>query len=115
MTRMEDQTGTAAVERKNAKLWLFHRDQSHNDRETKLAILHHTCGIRSHHRLDIPWLQKSQLKQASERDENKTDLTVTLKELLPVTLQNSPALFTDLSCDGSSGARNGSHTCGAMF
>jgi hypothetical protein len=42
--------------------------------------------------------QKSQLKQASERDENKTHLTVTLEELLLVTLQNSPALFTDLSC-----------------
>ncbi|CAG0904086.1 unnamed protein product [Cyprideis torosa] len=70
MTRMEDQTGTAAVQRK-----------------------------------------KSQLKQASERDENKTHLTDTLEELLLVTLQNSLALFTDLSCDGSSGARNGSHTC----
>ncbi|CAG0908329.1 unnamed protein product [Cyprideis torosa] len=74
MTRMEDQTGAAAVQRK-----------------------------------------KSQLKQASERDENKIHLTVTLEELLLVTLQNSPALFTDLSCDGSSVARNGSHMCGAMF
>ncbi|CAG0906857.1 unnamed protein product [Cyprideis torosa] len=125
MTRMEDQTGTAAVQRKNAKLWLFHRDQSHNDRETKLALLHHTCGIRSHNMQTCYPLAaslkreldetKSRLKQASERDENKTHLTVTLKELLPVTLQNSPALFTDLSCDGSSGARNGSHTCCAMF
>ncbi|CAG0880600.1 unnamed protein product [Cyprideis torosa] len=91
----------------NAKLWLFHRDQSHNDRETKLALLHHTCGIRSHNMQTCYPLAanlkreldetKSQLKQASERDENKTHLTVTLKELLPVTLQNSPALFTDLS------------------
>ncbi|CAG0900988.1 unnamed protein product, partial [Cyprideis torosa] len=73
-----------------------------------------TCGIRSHYADFIsPGCKtetKSQLTQASERDENKIHSTVTLEELFVVTLQNSPALFADLSSDGFSGARNGSHT-----